>query len=45
MELKPYFKSQSVFRKLPDIYFEMNRLRKELDELKETLKESKNQTE
>lgn len=34
MEVKPYFKSQSVFRKLPDMYFELNALRKELDELK-----------
>ncbi len=25
MEVKPYFKSQSVFRKLPDMYFEMKR--------------------
>ena len=39
MELKPYFKSQSVFRKLPDMYFEINRLRKELDELKAQLQQ------
>lgn len=39
MELKPYFKSQSVFRKLPDMYFEVNRLRKELDELKAQLQQ------
>ena len=37
MEMKPYFKSQSVFRKLPDIYFELNALRKELNELKQQL--------
>ena len=29
MEVKPYFKSQSVFRKLPDMYFELNALRKD----------------
>ncbi|MGN0257007.1 MAG: UDP-3-O-(3-hydroxymyristoyl)glucosamine N-acyltransferase [Bacteroides sp.] len=39
MELKPYFKSQSVFRKLPDMYFELNHLRKELDELKAQLQQ------
>ena len=38
MEVKPYFKSQSVFRKLPDMYFELNALRKELDELKKPIK-------
>lgn len=37
MELKPYFKSQAVFRKLPDMYFELNALRKELNELKQQL--------
>ncbi len=37
MEMKPYFKSQSVFRKLPDIYMELNALRKELNELKKQL--------
>jgi UDP-3-O-[3-hydroxymyristoyl] glucosamine N-acyltransferase len=37
MEVKSYFKSQSVFRKLPDMYFEMNALRKELNELKKQL--------
>ena len=37
MELKPYFKAQAIFRKLPDIYFEMNALRKELNELKQQL--------
>lgn len=37
MEMKPYFKSQAVFRKLPDIYRELNALRKELNELKQQL--------
>lgn len=37
MELKPYFKSQAIFRKLPDMYFELNALRKELNELKQQL--------
>ena len=37
MEMKPYFKSQSVFRKLPDMYMELNALRKELNELKKQL--------
>ena len=37
MEVKPYFKSQSVFRKLPDMYCEWNALRKELDDLKKQL--------
>ncbi len=37
MELKPYFKAQAVFRKLPDMYFELNALRKELNELKQQL--------
>lgn len=37
MEMKPYFKSQAVFRKLPDMYKEIDALRKELNELKEHL--------
>lgn len=37
MELKPYFKSQAVFRKLSDMYSELNALRKELNELKQQL--------
>mgnify|MGYP000668244544 FL=1 len=37
MEVKPYFKAQTVFRKLPDMYFEVNALRKELNELKKQL--------
>jgi len=34
MEPTPYFKSQAIFRRLPDMYKELNALRKELDELK-----------
>lgn len=37
MGLKPFFKSQAVFRKLPDMYKEINELRKELNELKQLL--------
>lgn len=37
MEMKPYFKSQAIFRKLPDMYKEIDALRKELNELKEQL--------
>jgi len=38
MEEKPFFKSQAVLRKLPDMYRELNALRKELDELKDKTK-------
>ena len=34
MEPTPYFKSQAVFRRLPDLYKEINALRKEIEELK-----------
>ncbi len=34
MEMKPYFRSQAIFRRLPDMYKELNGLRKEVDELK-----------
>lgn len=34
MEMKPYFRSQAIFRKLPDMYKELTDLRKELNELK-----------
>ncbi|MEE1315980.1 MAG: UDP-3-O-(3-hydroxymyristoyl)glucosamine N-acyltransferase [Prevotella sp.] len=34
MEMKPYFRSQAIFRRLPEMYKELNELRKELDELK-----------
>lgn len=37
MEEKTYFKAQAVFRRLPDMYHELNSLRKELDELKKQL--------
>ena len=37
MEMKPYFKSASVYRKLPDMYLELNALRKELNELKQQI--------
>lgn len=37
MEPKAYFKSQAIFRKLPDMYFELNALRKEVNELKKQL--------
>ena len=37
MGMKQYFKSQAVFRKLPDMYSELNALRKELNELKQKL--------
>ena len=34
MEIKPYFKAQAVFRRLPEMYAELNALRKEIEELK-----------
>lgn len=37
MEIKPYFKSAVIHRKLPDMYLEMVALRKELEELKKQL--------
>ncbi len=37
IEKRPYFKSRMLFTKLPDMYFELNALRKELDELKKNL--------
>lgn len=37
MELKSYFKSSAVFRKLPDMYHELNSLKKEIEELKKQL--------
>ena len=37
MDEKPFFRSASIFRKLPDMYFEMNALRKELEDLKKQL--------
>ena len=37
MEQRAYFKSQAVFRKLPDMYKQLNDLQKEIDELKSKL--------
>lgn len=34
MEMRSYFKSQAIFRRLPEMYNEINTLRKELEELK-----------
>ncbi|MDR0186898.1 UDP-3-O-(3-hydroxymyristoyl)glucosamine N-acyltransferase [Prevotella brunnea] len=34
MESKPYFKSQAIFRKLPEMYKQLNALQKEIEELK-----------
>lgn len=34
MEPKAYFKSQAIFRKLPELYKQINELQKEIDELK-----------
>lgn len=41
MEEKAFFKSQAIIRKLPDMYFEMAALRKELNELKQRLDSEK----
>jgi len=37
MELKPYFKAAYIHRQLPEMYTEVNALRKELNELKQQL--------
>ena len=34
MEMKPYLRSQAIFSRLPEMYKELNDLRKELEELK-----------
>ena len=34
MEQKPYFKAQAVFRRLPDMYRQLNDLQKEVERLK-----------
>ena len=34
MDPKQFFKSQAIIRRLPEMYRELNALRKELDELK-----------
>ena len=36
MEPTKYFKSQAIFRKLPDLYKQLNELQKQVDELKKT---------
>ena len=36
MEKLPYFKSQAIFQKLPDLYKQIQKLQKEVDELKKT---------
>ena len=36
MEKLPYFKSQAIFQKLPDLYKQIMRLQKEVDELKKS---------
>lgn len=38
MEPTPYFKSQAIFRRLPDMYKELSALRKEIEELKNNTK-------
>ena len=35
MPQTPFFKSQAIFRKLPDIYKQLTALQKEVDELKQ----------
>jgi len=37
MEPKAYFKSQAIFRRLPDIYKQLNDMQKQLDALKEKI--------
>ncbi|MCR5077044.1 MAG: UDP-3-O-(3-hydroxymyristoyl)glucosamine N-acyltransferase [Prevotella sp.] len=34
MESRPYFKSQAIFQRLPDLYKQLNALQKEIEELK-----------
>ena len=34
MEQRAYFKSQAIFRRLPDMYRELNDLKKQIEELK-----------
>ena len=36
MEKLPYFKSQAIFQKLPDLYKQIQKLQKEVDELKKS---------
>ena len=37
IEMKNFFKSSAVFKKLPEMYMELNNLKKELEELKKQL--------
>lgn len=39
MEMRPYFRSQSVFRRLPDMYKDLNELKKEIEILKGKLED------
>jgi len=43
MEPTPYFKSQAIFRRLPELYKQLSTLSKEVSELKAQLKEARNQ--
>lgn len=36
MEQRPYFKSQAIFRRLPEMYKQLNALQKEIEELKKS---------
>ena len=38
MPMTPYFKSQAIFRKLPDMYKQLTALRSEIEELKKQIK-------
>lgn len=39
MPMKAYFRSQAIFRKLPDMYRQMNEMQKKIDELQKQLAE------
>lgn len=39
MEPRAYFKSQAIFRRLPDMYKQINELQKQIEELKSKIKE------
>ena len=41
MEMKPFFRSQAIFRKLPDMYKEQNEMAKELNALRKEIEELK----
>ena len=36
MEMTPYFKSQAIFRRLPEMYKQLSQLQAEIEELKKT---------